>query len=318
VAEGVILPCLKEPSWGRDGLSVCRPLWRGDSPQIPWVSFGYDRPESFDFLSRAALADLKKSETEVEREAVRNLSLRKATWESVEVKLGFLKKLRMLGCGDNFLAAERILDPGFMREAQTRLKARGLLVGIPRRGYLVVTDGEGGVDRITPFATMVSMQYHRGESAPISPALFAVKDGSIVGMVDAGAEAGRSAAMDADEEQEEDVGGEEEDAGAPYITTLVVEDSPGVERIEICAGGEDFDRLSSGIVSALAGGLTRHGSRPAFGGEIRVVILGYTPTEVRKELPRLKAHLEGILAETRIGGRTLRVSIQERESSWPS
>jgi hypothetical protein len=225
----------------------------------------------------------------------------------------------MLACGDDFLAAERILDPGFMREAQTRLKARGLLVGIPRRGLLVVTDGEGGVDRISPFVTMVSMQYHRAES-PIGPALFAVKDGAIVGIVEAGAEAGKPTSRDADDEDgdDEDVDEEQEDAGAPYITMLVVEDSPGVERIEICAGGEDFERLSSGIVSALAGALTRHGSRPGFGGEIRVVILGYTPAAVRKELPRLKAHLEGILAETSIAGRTLRVSIKEQESSWPS
>jgi len=84
-----LLPCLKEPDWPGSARSVCRRLWtEADSPYIPWLAFGYDQPHTFAFLSREQLSDLKKTEREIEREALRNLRLRKATWHSTSVKLG--------------------------------------------------------------------------------------------------------------------------------------------------------------------------------------------------------------------------------------
>lgn len=51
-------------------------------------------------------------------------------------------RARILPCAHDFLAAERILDTDFLKEAQRTLRARGLLVGIPRRGRLLCIDGE--------------------------------------------------------------------------------------------------------------------------------------------------------------------------------
>src|SRR5262249_20828325 len=112
-SPSIILPCLKEPGWAGQG-DLCRPLWDGiESAHMPWLAFGYDRPNTIEFLSRAKLEELKKTERDIEREAIRNLRLRKASWHPTQAKLGFLKKLKMLICGDDYFAAEKILDPGF-------------------------------------------------------------------------------------------------------------------------------------------------------------------------------------------------------------
>ncbi len=123
MTSDTILPCLKEPGWAGAEKTVCRPLWTGErSPHIPWVAFGYDHPHSFEFLGRDRLEGLGKSEDAVEREALTNLRARPASWQEISVKLGWFKKLRLQVCGDDFLAAERVLDTTFMLEAQRKLK----------------------------------------------------------------------------------------------------------------------------------------------------------------------------------------------------
>lgn len=315
--DDIILPCLKEAAWGRDGVSACRLLWSGQkSPHIPWIGFGRDQPHSFAFLQRSAPEEMGKSLERIEREAVRNLRLRAATWQPLDVKMGWFKTLRMLVCGDDFLAAERILEPGFMKQAQATLKARGLLVGIPRRGFLIVTNAEQAADRLQAFAVMVSTQYHRAESAPISPVVFAMKDGAIVGMVEAAAEAGAPSVPDSLEDAPP-----EGDPAEPYLATMVLlDDSTGRERIDIMVGGEDFERLANRVIAAVAQGLTNHGRRPEFGGEVRVMVLAFTPTHVRIGLPQLRAHLEGLqreLAGACSAGTSLRITVVEQPGSSP-
>jgi hypothetical protein len=274
---------------------------------MPWVGFGYDRPHTFEFLNRDALATLGRSLDDLEREALRNLHRRRATWERVDVKLGLFKKLRIMACGDDFLSAERILDVTFMREAQDRLRARGLLVGIPRRGYLVAMDGEAGAERATPFVSLVAMQYREPESAPISPLVFALKDGEIVGIIEAGASQVEAAG-------ERGHAGE----GVPDVSGLVLRnESTGLEDVEIMIDGSDFGKVSYGAVCALAEAMSRHRSRPEFSGKVRVLILGVTPDAMRAELPRLEEHLRGLAEETgpTDAGRPIVVSVREQEGA---
>lgn len=303
-----ILPCLKEARWGSTE-KLARPLWRAAaSPHMPWVGFGYDRPHSFEFLGRDSMAELGRYLDDIEREAVVNLGKRSASWQPTKVKLGFFKRLTILACGDDFLAAERILDTAFMREAQRQLQARGLLVGIPRRGLLLAIDGEQGVKGAGPFATMVSAQFHGGESAPISPAVFGMKDGEIVGVVGAAAEVGRSLAE------------EEEDGEAPYIGSIVTKDpETGLESVRLVATGEDFDKLAQGVLGAVAAVANEHGSRPEFSGEVRVILRARWAPELAKEnVVRLEAHLQGLGAEVGpLGtGRPLRFAVEYRPSAF--
>jgi hypothetical protein len=329
-----ILPCLKEPAWGRQGDAFFRPLWAGaQSPYMPLVAFGYDHPHTFEFLNRDRLGEMGKTEMQLEREAVHNLRRRSAHWEPLDVKLGWFKKLRMLMCADDFLAAERILDPLFMTEAQRRLGARGLLAGVPRRGLLVVMNGEAGAEEIARFAAMVVQQFQAGDSAPISPMAFAVKDGRILALVEAAAKAllppekmsapgaigEDDGGTDEDDGEDEEEGAEGDDLAAPYLTALVVANADGQEELVITAGGDDPDRRQQGIVSMLAQSMSKHAGRPTFSGKIKLVVLGMKRESVEKELPGFEQHLKGIVSEVaaKVPNRPLSLSVEYEEGSLP-
>jgi hypothetical protein len=220
--------------------------------------------------------------------------------------LTFLKKLKMLICGDDYFAAERILDPGFMREGQAKLGADALAVGIPRRGFMIATDGKQPMDRLGVFAGAVSTQYHRADSPPITPAIFAVIDGRIVGMLEGAEEAGRGVA-----ERETESSGDD-----AYVQTLVVgNEETALEEVHICAGGPDAAKLGQAIEVAFREALVKQLPRKEFGGAIRVVILAdMTPQGVRRQLSSLEDHLRGTIAETRMktaAGRPVTVTFQE-------
>lgn len=307
VKEDNVLPCLKAPDWEGSDASVCHRLpLEVESPYLPWIAFGYDEPHTFAFLSRAQLADLQRSEPEVEREALRNLGLRPASWDSVDVKLGLFKKLKMLACTDDFFAAERILDAGFMRQAHSRLKAGALAVGVPRRGVLMATDAQQPVERLTLFVGAVSAQYHRAESAPITPAVFAVVEGKIVGMLQGGEDVGK------------EIVERESDNQSVFLQRLVVTDTAGLEAVHLLVGAEGRKELAEAIQSAFADTLKQNLNRKEFGGEITLVVIAdMTPQAVRNALPSLVAHLQGVIEEMKLqttGGRPVRVSLEVKES----
>jgi uncharacterized protein YtpQ (UPF0354 family) len=182
MSEEPLLPCLKEPAWaGRDSV-VARPLWRESSPYVPWVALGYDRSQTFEFLNKDQLPQ-GRSPGELESEAIHNLRQREASWQDLELDLGGFRRLKMLVATDDF-TAERILDPAFLLEAQGALDASGLLVAVPRRGFLAVTALDTNVERVHTFGAVAATQFQGGESAPITPALFTVRNGQITGAVD--------------------------------------------------------------------------------------------------------------------------------------
>ena len=182
MSEEPLLPWLKEPAWlGRDR-AVARPLWRESSPYVPWVALGYDHSSSFEFLSKDQLPE-GRTPGELESEAIRNLRERPASWQDLELDLGGFRRLKMLVATDDF-TAERILDPAFLLEAQGALNASGLLVAVPRRGFLAVTALDTNVERVHTFGAVAATQFQGGESAPVTPALFTVRNGQITGAVD--------------------------------------------------------------------------------------------------------------------------------------
>ncbi len=178
-----LLPCLEPPVWSGSERALARPLWPEPSPYVPWVALGYDEPGAFLFLERDA-PPAGRTLDALETEAVGNLQKRPARWQDLELDLGGFKRLRMLVASEDALAAERILDQAFLLEAQRRLDAPGLLVGIPRRGFLVATALDNNVERVHTFGAVAATQFQGGESDPLSPALFTVRGGRVAGLVD--------------------------------------------------------------------------------------------------------------------------------------
>jgi hypothetical protein len=279
------------------------------SAHLPWLAFGYDRPHTFEFLNNDQLGALKKNLEQVEQEATRNVRLRKASWQATPVPLGHAGEVDVLLCVDDYFAAEKILDAGFLRAAQKQLKIDLLAVGIPRRGFLMAIDGRQSMAILGAFAGAVSAQYHRGDSPPITPAVFAVVDGKVVGLLQGGEDLGREAAPSEDEEEQDF-----------YIQGLVLTDkATGLESVHICAGGANVETLGQAIEQAFRQVIATHLARAEFGGEIRVVILTeMTPPEVRMEMPSLEAHLQGVAREAGFrtaAGRPVNVRFEEHTGS---
>jgi hypothetical protein len=131
---------------------------------------------------------LKTTEKALEAQALANLRERPATWVPVDVDVEG-SSLRILTCSGDYFAAEHVLNLPFMQQAQRTLKTPGLFVGVPRRGLLMATAAGQDQQMIAAFGAAVAGQFSRGETAVISPMLFAMKDGAIVGVLDTVAEA---------------------------------------------------------------------------------------------------------------------------------
>jgi len=317
MSDEPLLVCLKEPAWmGRDTV-IARPLWRETSPYVPWVALGYDHPHSFEFLNKDQ-APGGRSPSELEREAVRNLRQRPASWQDLELKLGWFKTLKMLVAADDFLTAERILDTTFLLEAQRKLDATGLFVGIPRRGFLVVCAVDTNVERVHTFGAVAATQFQSGESAPITPALFTTKNGQLVGALDVVARTVVPPERMAESAAAAGPGAGEAEDGAPYVSGLVATDKEGREELVLMAGGDDAEKLAQSLVSLLATSLSQQMSSPKFSGRIRVVvILGMTPPEVKAQMPAVEEHLKGILAEVagKHSDRPLTLTLEYQDSA---
>lgn len=91
--------------------------------------------------------------------------------------------MHMLICTADYLAAERILDTHFLQETHKLLKAEMLAVGIPRRGMPLATNAKGPEEHLKRFGAAVSAQYQRADTPPITPLVFIVLEGQIVGLM---------------------------------------------------------------------------------------------------------------------------------------
>jgi hypothetical protein len=225
-SELALLPCLKEAKWRGREHTVCRALWESESsPYMPWLAVGYDHPHTFEFINTDRLGEFKTTEKALEAQALANLRARPATWEPVDVDVKG-SRLRILTCSGDYFAAEHVLNPAFMQQAQRTLKTHGLFVGVPRRGLLMAAAAGQDQQMIAAFGAAVAGQFSRGETAVISPMLFAMKDGAIVGVLETVAEAmvpdGKPTGAPEDRDEHEGEG----DPNEPFVAATATSAEP--------------------------------------------------------------------------------------------
>lgn len=287
--QSPLLPALKANDWVGREHSLCRPLVPDlDTPYMPWVAFGYDHPHTFEFVTNQSMpggSDPAQLQL-LEHAAVRNLRTRNAAWQTEKIKAAG-KKLSLLICGDDFLAAERILDREFMAEAQARLKTKLLAVSAPYRGLLLAFDAQQPRERVEVFAAIAATQFFQTDSAPISPLTFLMDNGQIVGMIQGAEEQGQAVA-EANQSEEPEI----------YQQVIVVSDpETGKESLHILIGGADLDQFARVLSNVFTHGLQEMHKRGQFGGDVMIVIIpDLTPRshELDELLPRVQAHLQGV------------------------
>jgi len=180
---GTPLLSLKAPSWpGRDEV-VCRPIL-DKAPQmgveVPLVAYGWDLPSTFALLQRNSAAGKAANLDALHAAAVANLP-------AIEVKVETLqiRKLKLVAVSNSYFAAEKLLDPAFMRSLGKRLGSGLLAAAVPKKGLLLVTSALVDVELMTSFMAICA-GYHRDASQQeaLSPVPFLVgEDGSVQGVV---------------------------------------------------------------------------------------------------------------------------------------
>jgi hypothetical protein len=156
---------------------------------------------------------------------------------------------------------------------------------------------------------MIALQHFRGESAPISPAAFTLRDGKIVGILDAGVEAGRARAK-----VEDEAAGAGEGDGEPYVSGMAVKGEHGLDLV-IVAVGDDFSPVAAAIQSFFLQMLNKYLPEPEFSGRFEVVLPETTPEGVWRQMPALEQHLQAAVKRpgvTTRSGRPVTISFHKK------
>lgn len=172
-----VYPLLMAESWKRSPTQACRPLIRGLSiPGVPIVALthlaplpGSEMPNRL-FIREERIASIGKTIHDFETEAVWNVATRRASW-----RLFSRDSLNLACCEDDYLAAERILDPQFLLQAHQLLKDEMLFVSVPRRQTLLAISHSAAMtnrDLLAAFNALVNESFRNGAEVGISPLLF--------------------------------------------------------------------------------------------------------------------------------------------------
>ncbi|WP_253256031.1 hypothetical protein [Formosa algae] len=107
--------------------------------------------------------------------------------ENYDTDFEFVKALhnKALASSGNDFSSERLLSQAHMLRAHTMLEADELLVSVPRRTCMMVISKTADEDTINKFIYLHNHTWKDDSygNAPITNALFVVKEGSIVGHI---------------------------------------------------------------------------------------------------------------------------------------
>ncbi|MCA9565022.1 MAG: hypothetical protein KC561_16105, partial [Myxococcales bacterium] len=175
------------------GVTPSRRLFAGEVDS-PFVTYAELTDDGVIPLSADEVAALGLSLDELDRLARGNLNGQTTDWSVQDLDLQNGLRLQVAVLDGSPLAAEHILDPQTLATAAGELGATTVAVAVPRRGILLVTNAEQEETALIGFAGIVGAQFHRGESEPISPNLYAIRGTQLTAVMRGAAELGEEVA----------------------------------------------------------------------------------------------------------------------------
>lgn len=178
VDEGEVLFSLKAGGWPGRGVALTEPLLEmneGDPTDFPLVVLVHDLPNTTSTIPHDTAPE----------EVARLRVLAHENLQRVAVEVGEVDAPggNLIVVNGHYYAAEKILDPDFLRAQARRLGAEVLLAGVPRRGMLLLRNGIGDAATSIAFTRIVRGQYD--EAAPqerIATGVFLIVDGKVAGV----------------------------------------------------------------------------------------------------------------------------------------
>jgi len=195
--EGVLndelFPALKPPEWvvgARDHV-VMQSLYLSDDikDNEPVIGYVHDNPQTVAFVSADSIGD-ELSLADIHQHAMANLERRldSAQWEELSFNAGVegLGTINGLVLTGDYFSSEAILAESLMKKAHQQLNSAMLMAIVPQRGELFVTNliSEENPERERIiFAEFAIKKFFNPEQAPISPNVFIIRNGKIVGNI---------------------------------------------------------------------------------------------------------------------------------------
>jgi len=236
--EPSYLPVLQRGDWGGHGQAYTRPLRRGSgaTPHDLWISFAIVEREANSYITRADLASGSFDARALFRSALERLVARphRGRWQTHRIEdTEFL-----LRGGDELTSSELLVRP-WMRKAHAHYLAERVFVAMPHRFALIAS-----VDPLALAPTVGGMYEDalRQRSGALSPMVFVLEDGSVVGTLDASSKPATPS--------DDTLPATEEVVLAPLLVFFFVATADGeVERSEF----ERFERALTEAASKSAG-----------------------------------------------------------------
>jgi hypothetical protein len=171
---GPLLPVLREESWPHLESTVHRRLLSGPIQAGPWVTYGWDTPQT---IARMGPKDRgERSIEDIDREAKQNLLARRG-------------KIEHRTIGDHTVTlheeygAEMILLPEVMQDVVRRLGTRMIAVGVPTEHGFFATSATD-VAQVDVMIRWARQEFDETKKRRVSPIPFVVDDrGELVGLV---------------------------------------------------------------------------------------------------------------------------------------
>lgn len=307
-AELSVFPFLKPYGWSASTDVACRSLIEDlRSDAIPLVAFGYDKPTTIEYIRTSALPGLGLTLGQLEARAIENLRGRSPGWQTLDVKIGFFKKQRMLMAG-GYLAPGMILIPEFMKSAHSQLKAELLAVGVPKKDMLIVTNGIQPPELIARFVAAVQSEYQGAGKDAISQGVFTMSAGEFVGMIQApGSPEHAPPATPANAEDQAEV----------HVRGMVVTSKDTqLKYVVLTITGKDLNKAVNAMAQALVGTLQQGATQSDFSGRVHFILdPDLVPdSKARQEIiGRISQYLLNAIQELKLGlssGRAVELTME--------
>lgn len=117
----------------------------------------------------------------INESVLRFLSQRAGIWKQEELELETGRVLVVMACEEDPFACARVMDKGFMLQAHEALQSRRLVVCVPVQGVLYATRENMTDDDLISFEELIYKVHSDAQFHPVSPILFSMEDGAIVG-----------------------------------------------------------------------------------------------------------------------------------------
>ena len=193
VLNDELFPALKPADWVTDarGHVAMQSIFLGDEikDNEPVIGYVHDNPQTVAFVPFESIGDHLPI-ADVHKHAMDNLERRLAAAQWAELSfdaaaegLGTIGGLVLTG---DYFASEAILSESMMKKAHQQLNSAMLMAIAPQRGELFVTNlvsQENPERERIIFAQFAIKKFFNPEQAPISPNVFIVRNGKIVGNI---------------------------------------------------------------------------------------------------------------------------------------